>query len=310
MKPKLSFIGDLTLDVYPKLNSAYLGGSSLTCALWAKKLGAEPTILAAVGDDFSSLSLRGDPLSGSTWQSLSNSYIRFCQKNSINTDFIKILPGKTSSIEIFLDKNGDRTWGNWDPGVLAKYHLGKTEYDFLKTQNAVALPVYYKTRHLLKEIITLKSSNPLIVVDFDDLSQFPPSPRLRGASKSIKIIEDHLPYIDIVIVGLDMVSDAKIIRKLQDLASTRSDLQKSLIEGQTFNKLFVVTLNKNGSLAFLGDKVFRQKADKIQVVNSTGAGDAFLAGFLVEYVKSKNVQKSLLQGTKTATQAISKPNAF
>lgn len=303
IKPKLSFIGDLTVDIYPKLNSAHLAGSSLTCALWAKKLGAEPTILAAVGND-----------------EAGKRYKEFFKKENLSLKFLKTLSASrrisTSQIEIFLDKNGERFWGKWDPGVLAKYHLEKKDYDFLKDQDAVAMPIYAKTQHLLDELVChtwkvrqssrqentfqVKNPRPLIAVDFDDLSQF---------DKSIKIIEDHLPYIDIVLCGLDMVSDAKIIRKLQNLASSYSSPKTPNSPNRP--KLIIVTLNKNGSLAFLGNKVFRQKAHPPaggKVVNSTGAGDAYLAGFLVEYVKSKNVQKSLLQGTKTATKAIFKQN--
>ncbi len=178
MKPKLAFIGDLTVDSYPKLNSAHLSGSSLTCALWAKKLGAKTTILAAVGDDNSG-----------------KQYKELFKKENLSLKFLKSLKSRTSNIEIFLDKNGERTWGEWNPGALAQYHLDKPEYDFLKTQDAVALPVYAKTKHLLDELLKIKPSKPLIAIDFDDLSQFPPSPRLRGASKSTKIIENHLKIL-------------------------------------------------------------------------------------------------------------------
>ncbi|MCL5675903.1 MAG: PfkB family carbohydrate kinase [Patescibacteria group bacterium] len=311
---KLAFIGDLTVDIYPALNKRVLGGSSLTSALWAKKLGAKVSIMAAVGDDLLRIRHSGEPPVGgdsrikngfrtqlrksyagqASQNDVGTEFIDFCKQEKINTDFIKVIPGKTSSIEIFLDQNGERTWGKWNPGALAGYHLDKKDYDFLKTQDAVSMPVYYKTRHLLKELLTIadRKPSPLVVIDFDDLSQF---------QKSTKIIEDNLPYIDIVLCGLDMVSDAKIIRKLQKLALKRCDF----VQGRTLQKIFVVTLNKNGSLAFFGNKVFRQKADKIKTINSNGAGDAFLAGFLVEYLKSKSITKSLRKGTRVATMAIS-----
>lgn len=277
---KLAFVGDLTVDIYPKLNKTHLAGSSLNCSVWAKKLGAEPTILAAVGTD-----------------EAGKKYQEFFKRKNFSLKFLKTLKFPTSNIEIFLDKNGERSWGKWDPGVLAKYHLEKKDFDFLKTCDAVAMPVYAKTKHLLDELLCFthhphlpQRPHPLIVIDFDDLSQF---------GKNTKIIEDHLPYIDIVFCGLDIVKDAKIIRKLQSLASSYSS-----------PKLIVVTLNKNGSLAFLGNQVFRQKADKVKVVDSTGGGDAFLAGFLVEYLKSQNTQNSLKKGTEIATQAIQQIGAY
>ena len=278
----LSFIGDLTVDIYPKLKKILLGGSSLTSARWAKKLGAECTILASVGND-----------------EAGKRYQKFFKDNNFSLNTLITLNAPTSNIEIFIDKNGEHTFGEWEPGAYAEYHLSKSDFAFLKTQDAVCLPVYFKTRHLLDEIIKINTTNdqkPLIAIDFDDLSQF---------GKNQKIIEDHLPYIDIVKLGLDIDIDRELIAEIKHLAV--STFSPNNPNPPNPPKLFLVTLNKNGSVVFCQGKEFWQKADNIKVKNTTGAGDAYIAGFLVEYLKSGDIKKSMKQGTNTATLAISKP---
>lgn len=299
---KLSFIGDLTVDVYPKLKKQELGGASLISALWAKKLGAEVTILAAVGND-----------------EAGKSYQEFFKKNRLSPTFLTFLNIPTSQIEIFLDSNGERSFGEWQPGAFAKYHLGKKEKKFLLTQDAIVLPLYFKTRHLLKEILNFQFSilnqsqisndkspiqplttnhQPLIIVDFDDLSQF---------GKKTMIIEKHLSLIDIVKVGLDIDKDKALISRFYALSFISPKFPK-------FPKIFLITLGPNGSLAFINGKTYHQKSLKVKkVVNATGAGDAFLAGFLVEFLHSPislNPLNSLKTGNQIASQAISQPRTF
>lgn len=188
--PKISFIGDLTLDWYPQLKKELPGGASLISAVWAKRLGAEATILAAVGrDKVGSFSGRPKALLKT------RPFLEVCQKEGINRDYIKIFRGKTSTIEIFVNEKGERSFGKWDPGVYAKYHLNKKDWEFLKIQDAIVMPLYFKTRHLLKEILSnhqlliqsplTNHQSPLIVIDFDDLSQFgPPSPGCAGLRRT------------------------------------------------------------------------------------------------------------------------------
>ncbi|MBI3981224.1 hypothetical protein HY345_04465 [Candidatus Microgenomates bacterium] len=268
----LTFIGDLTLDNYKTLNQVKLGGASLNQAVWAKRLGQEPTIMAAVGD--------GD---------LGKKYLDFLKKENINC-LVKQIKGKTSQIEIFLDENGERRWGKWAVGVMRDYHLGDEEKDFLLTQDAVCLPVYFPIRHLLAEVSSHISHfpHPLLVADFDDLSQF---------QKKTAFLEKHLPFLDLVFLGLDKQNDKKLIQQLKKLS-------------KEFQRTIIVTLNAQGSVCFANDQEERQTAQKIKAVDTTGGGDAFLVGFVIEYLKTKNISIALQKGTSLATKAITRMGAY
>ena len=49
-------------------------------------------------------------------------------------------------------------------------------------------------------------------------------------------------------------------------------------------QVIVVTLGARGALAVVGDKVYQQPSFQVQVIDSTGAGDAFVAGFSVGWL--------------------------
>ena len=275
MKPRISFIGDLTVDVYPQNHKRYLGGSSLNGAMWAKQLGAKTSIMAAVGDDQSG-----------------REYINVLTREHINGSRVSVLPAKTSVIEIMITSDGDREYGAWDPGVMARYHLNARDFAFLKKQDVTLLTVYGPTRHLLDELVALglarKKKKPLVAVDFGDLVQL---------GKDIRVVESSLGGIDVVFFGLDKDSDERLINDVQQLAASAQ-------------KLFVVTLGQYGSVAFDGGKIVVQAPQTVSVKDTTGAGDAFIGGFRVSYLQTHNIQQSLQQGTTLASRAIQKMGAY
>lgn len=272
---RIAFIGDLTVDIYPQAKKIHLGGSSLNGSMWVKRLGAMPAILASVGEDRAG-----------------KKYVAKLKREEIESERVKVLHGQTSAIEIFTDPSGERRYGEWKPGVLANYHLDPQDFFFLKHQNAGVLTVYGPTKHLLDELVSFGSARrrkkPLLVVDFADFGQL---------KKDMQLVESCIHSIDILVFGLDKDVDEALINQLKDIAA------------QT-GALIVVTLGRWGSLAYAGDRSFIQPAKLVKVKDTTGAGDAFLAGFLVTYLKTKNIQRSLAAGTDLASRAIQKIGAY
>lgn len=263
-KLHIAFIGDLTVDRYVNQNEIHLGGSSLTGALWAMRTGAKCSVVAAVGTD-----------------EVGKKYKSFLREHHIHASHIQTLRGNTSIIEIITTPEGDRTYGAWNPGILERYRFAKKDELFIRRHDAVVLTVYGRTRHLLDEFVS-QFRKPLRVVDFGDLSDF---------GKTAVFVQKYLTGIDICIFGLDKDADETLINELQLLAAEEK-------------KIIIVTLAKFGSLAFAGNEVFVQPANDVPVVDTTGAGDAFLAGFLVTYLQSKNIQKALRDGTNLASKVV------
>ena len=102
-----------------------------------------------------------------------------------------------------------------------------------------------------------------------------------------------------------------------DLDITFSNEQEilSLINARSFEdvinfakeqkKLIVITRSDKGSIAINGTEVFECNSQKnLKIVDLTGAGDLFAAGFLHGYINKKSIQESLEKGTEMASKII------
>ena len=272
----IAFVGDLTVDNYPESGTTHHGGASLNGAIWALRLGAKRvSIVAAVGTD-----------------QAGELFLEKINSEGIHSEGLSVLQGVTSSIDIIIDSHGDHRWGTWNAGVLADYHLGEPEYRLLQKHAAASLTIYGKTRHLLPEFGSgwrKRNKPPFLAVNFDDLSQL---------DRSIEYVAQNIQNIDAGFFGLDFKKNAQLLSGLKRLAKETG-------------KLIVVTLGKHGAKAWRGDDEYSASALNVpHVVDTTGAGDAFLAAFLVEYLQTKSVESAIRKGNMIAGKKIQMLGAY
>ena len=80
--------------------------------------------------------------------------------------------------------------------------------------------------------------------------------------------------------------------------------------GKQLGKLIVVTRGKKGSIAINKDEVVECDIQKnLKIVDLTGAGDLFAAGFLHGYVNKSSTHESLQKGTEMSSKIIQKIGA-
>ncbi len=88
------------------------------------------------------------------------------------------------------------------------------------------------------------------------------------------------------------------------------NIKESINELKKFNKLIVITRGQKGSLAIQDGNIINCKANKInKVLDLTGAGDLFAAGFLKKYLEKSEIKKCLYTGTLMASKIIKKIGA-
>ena len=94
----------------------------------------------------------------------------------------------------------------------------------------------------------------------------------------------------------------------------------SLIQAKNFDevisftkklqKLIVITRGENGAIAVSGNQIAECGIKKnLNVVDLTGAGDLFAAGFLHGYVNNSSIKESLEKGTEMSSEIIQKIGA-
>lgn len=90
----------------------------------------------------------------------------------------------------------------------------------------------------------------------------------------------------------------------------KNDILESIKELKKINKLVVITRSKKGSLAILKSRIIKSEIIKVKkVLDLTGAGDLFAAGFLKEYLDGSDIEKCLKKGSELASKIIQKIGA-
>jgi fructokinase len=90
----------------------------------------------------------------------------------------------------------------------------------------------------------------------------------------------------------------------------KKNLLDSMNELKNINKLIIITRSENGSVAVLNNEITNCESIKVEkVLDLTGAGDLFVAGFLKEYLDKSNIKKCLQTGSNLAAKIIQKVGA-
>ena len=97
--------------------------------------------------------------------------------------------------------------------------------------------------------------------------------------------------------------------EINELAS-KKNLLDSINQLKILNKLIVITRSENGSIAIKNNQIINCKSVKVdRILDLTGAGDLFAAGFLKEYLDNSDIKKCLEIGSKLASKIIQKIGA-
>ena len=106
-----------------------------------------------------------------------------------------------------------------------------------------------------------------------------------------------------------------LVKNKLDITFANEQEITSLIEAKNFNdvinfskqlsKLMIVTRGEKGAVAINGDEVVESDVQKnLKIIDLTGAGDLFAAGFLHGYIHKLSTRECLEKGTKMSSKVI------
>ena len=107
----------------------------------------------------------------------------------------------------------------------------------------------------------------------------------------------------------------ELVKNKLDITFANEQEITSLIDAKSFdevinfakqlNKLIVVTRGEKGAVAVLGNEIYETGIKKnLKIVDLTGAGDLFAAGFLHGYMNKLTINESLKKGTEMSSKII------
>jgi|TARA_B110000261_G_scaffold12903_1_gene13076 sugar/nucleoside kinase (ribokinase family) len=114
-------------------------------------------------------------------------------------------------------------------------------------------------------------------------------------------------FLDLVKNKLDVTfSNEQEIKSLIDA----KNFEQVVSFGKELGKLLIVTRGEMGSVAIKNDEVIECKSKtNLDIVDLTGAGDLFAAGFLHGFINNYSTKESLEKGTEMSSKIIQKVGA-
>lgn len=203
------------------------------------------------------------------------------KKYPINRDHLYVKEGATANHIIHHTDNGDRYFKEnaWSGGVFESFSLEERDISLLKSADAVHTTL---SSPVLGDIVKCrKSSDFILAVDFNDGRSFDAWEKLAGD-------------IDIFFIS----GDDAVIGRLTEW-SKRSDT------------VFVITLAERGSTALYRGVRYDCPAESVdKVIDTTGAGDSYQAGFVASYCKSRDIMSAMKNGSLFAARNIVRLGGF
>ena len=106
-----------------------------------------------------------------------------------------------------------------------------------------------------------------------------------------------------------------LVKNKLDITFANEQEITSLIDAKNFmevidfsrqlNKLTVITRGEKGAVAICGEEIFESSIQKnLKVIDLTGAGDLFAAGFLYGYINKLSTKECLEKGTEMSSRII------
>ncbi|HDH41304.1 MAG TPA: carbohydrate kinase family protein [Candidatus Altiarchaeales archaeon] len=244
------------------------GGSAANTIAGLARLGLDTGFIGAIGNDSEGKILLDD-----------------FRNYGVNTDGISILEGRTGIVIGFVDSRGERTLYPY-PGVNSRLEFKNELVEYSKNTRYLHLSSFVNDRQLevQKRLVALLPES--VKVSF--------SPGIlysrRGLSALLPIIER---------------SSIVFLNASEIRAITGKDYKEGshlLIEKGA--KMIAITLGDKGCYLRDTEGEYRVMAESVDVVDTTGAGDAFSAGFLYGLISGRDIVESGRLGNRVAAMCI------
>jgi len=262
-------------DVAPDTVQVLPGGSAANFAVHAARLGANVQFVSRIGTDWA-----GEMLV----RSLTNEGI---------TAHVKVVEAATGRVLAMVDKHGhNRMWSypgasgtispdDLDPSWFLRldaFHL--TGYSLLRDgPRAAALMALELARSNGEPFCTLDPNPSHLIADF-------------GPARFHEMIK--CLHFDAIFPNLEE-------GRLLSSKDQPEDIITSLLG---IAPIAVLTMGEHGCLVAQGSEQIRVPATPTELVDTTGAGDAFAAGFVVEYLNARNLHAAALSAGRIASQVV------
>ncbi|HEX9988936.1 MAG TPA: carbohydrate kinase family protein [Chloroflexia bacterium] len=288
-------LGDLLLDVVvrydplsgeadtgPDAVGTLPGGSAANFAVQAARLGASVRFVSRVGGDW-----EGEMLA------------RSLQLEGVEASVRTVQEAATGRVLVMVDDAGHRRMWSY-PGASSTLNPEDLEPEWFSHLDAFHLTGYS----------FLRDGPRAAALHALDLARSGGSPLCTLDPNPPHLIEDYGPtrYRDLLVrLQFDIIFPNLEEGKLLSGEEKPEEIAASLLD---ISPMVVLTLGEHGCIVATQAGTLKVSAAQVdRVVDVTGAGDAFAAGFVVEYLKSRDPRQAAIAANMTAGEVVRRVGA-
>jgi len=187
---------------------------------------------------------------------------------------VRVLHGRTSVTQVSLSPEGDRQFVREDMGVQEGAVFDEGQLAFARGHDLIHTTILGGTIPYLRD---LKQGSARLSFDYGDCH-------------TEAILAETLNYVDIAFFSAGPSSTEGITDLVDRVHGSGPEV-------------VIVTRGPSGSLAYDGHRTYHCSATQVQVVDTLGAGDAFIGGFLASHLRSLGLQACLEEASRLAASA-------
>ena len=200
----------------------------------------------------------------------------------INTEYVRVDKElATASNRTYLTPEGDRYYleDSWNGAILEQFVM--TDADAALIVEADVVVTHYWAS-CFKQIIELKKKyNFKLAVDFDVYRDFDD-------------MKQYAPYIDFFMIS----GEESLLHYFEEFS-------------KEFDGLFNMSLGENGSVTYHQGIEYRVSAKAVdEIIDTTGCGDSYHAGFVCSYLIDGDIKKAMDVGSEIAAETLKKYGGF
>ena len=260
---KIICFGEILWDVFPTHKT--IGGAPLNVALRLQSFQNEIALISCLGDDKSGTELQLQ-----------------LQKNSISSYYIqKDKEYKTSTVAISLDENGSASYLINHPCAWDNIQLNSELKSLVKSSEAFVFGSLVArsntSRNTLIKLLTFSKFSVF------DVNLRPPHYNIS----SIKVLMNAANFIKF--------NDDELKEISSSLGCLSASIEQTIlfIANKTNTTSIAVTLGSKGAILFLKERFFYCKGYQVEVADTVGSGDSFLATLIDVLLKRKDAQLAI-----------------
>ena len=291
VKPNILVVGSINMDLVlrsskiPVAGESFIGkdycyipgGKGANQAVAAALLGASVSFAGKAGSDSNGMRLK-----------------KLLEERGISTEFLMVdQNSQTGLAVVMLEDNGQNRIVVF-PGANMEIQKEDIQKAFEKSYDAVLVQLEVPTEIVIETCRLAKEKNIPVFVDAGPAQSFP--------LENIKGIELLSPNESETYAMCGINVDTK----------ERAEEAAKILMQRSDARFVVIKMGKDGAMLYSKDKMQFYPAIKVEVIDTTAAGDAFTAALTFEYIKHGDIERAIkfaiIVGAITVTRLGAQPS--